>query len=114
MMKADCTLIGIARNKPELSYTQSGLAVGKLIIDVEKKWKEKSNVETFEVTLFGKTAQIAADHVSADRTVVVMGELTSRRYTGKDGVERLAMNVNGRQIYLAQNNTETSLSEDAF
>lgn len=114
MMKADCTLIGVARNKPELSYTQSGLAVGKLFIDMDKSWKGKSQTETFEVVVFGKTAQIAADHVSAGNTVVIMGELTSKRYTGKDGVEKLYLGVTGKQIYLAQSTAEGVSPEDAF
>ena len=54
-------------------------------------WKDAT--EWFRVTLFGKTAENAAQYLEKGRQVYVEGRLKTDKYKDKDGVERTSVEV---------------------
>ncbi len=83
---------------PELRATGGGLAVCGLRIavngsrkDESGNWVEEPNY--FNVTIFGRQGETAAQYLSKGRGVAVDGRLRWREYTDKDGNKREAIEI---------------------
>lgn len=87
-------LIGNLTRDVELKYTQGGLAVGKIGLATNRKWKDKSTGEDKEevmfvdVNLFGRTAEIANQYLSKGRRVFIEGRLVLERWNDQNGNPR--------------------------
>lgn len=88
------TVLGNVGTKPELKYGSNGTAVTNLSIATTDTWLDKQTNEKREstewhrVSLFGKLAEIACQHVDKGSKVYVQGKLKTRSYDDKDGVKR--------------------------
>lgn len=88
--------LGVGRlgRDPELRTMQSGDAVCNASIAVGRKWRDKNSGETKEQTtwvplaFWGKSAELFAQYARKGSQIRVNGELTVRKYTDKDGMER--------------------------
>jgi single-strand DNA-binding protein len=72
--------MGNTTRSPELKYTQSGMAVVELGLAVNEKRKNASGEWVDEavfvdVTLWGKTAEIAGEHVQKGQQILIEGRL---------------------------------------
>ena len=79
-------LLGRTTRDIELRYTQSGKAVGNLSIAVQRKFK-KEEVDFFECTAWGKTAEIIAKYVRKGDQIGITGTLRQETFE-KDGQKR--------------------------
>ena len=90
-------IVGNLGRDPEVRYAQSGMAIAKLSVAVTERVKDgdawKDATEWFRVTLFGKTAENAAQYLEKGRQVYVEGRLKTDKYKDKDGVERTSVEV---------------------
>lgn len=90
-------IVGNLGRDPEARFTQGGLAICKLSVAVTERVKDgdawKDSTEWFKVTIFGKTAENAAQYLQKGRTVYVEGRLKSEKYKDKDGVEKTSVEV---------------------
>jgi single-strand DNA-binding protein len=91
-------LTGNLTRDPELRSTGGGLAVCSLRIavngsrkDEAGNWVEEPNY--FNVTIFGRQGETAAQYLSKGRGVAVDGRLRWREYTDKDNNKREAIEV---------------------
>ena len=83
---------------PELRSTGGGMAVCALRIAVNGSrkdeggnWVEEPNY--FNVTIFGRQGETAAQYLTKGRGVAVDGRLRWREYTDKDGNKREAIEI---------------------
>jgi single-strand DNA-binding protein len=83
---------------PELRSTGGGMAVCGLRIavngsrkDESGNWVEEPNY--FNVTIFGRQGETAAQYLTKGRGVAVDGRLRWREYTDKDGNKREAIEI---------------------
>jgi single-strand DNA-binding protein len=67
------TLTGRAGRDPEVKYFESGTMVASVSIAIDKKRDEKA--DWFEVKLWGKQAQVAADYLRKGALFGVTGRL---------------------------------------
>lgn len=92
-----CIIVGNLGRDPEARFTQGGLAICKLSVAVTERVKDgdawKDETEWVRVTVFGKTAENAAQYLQKGRQVYVEGRLKSSKYTDKDGVEKVSVEV---------------------
>ncbi len=77
----------------EIRYTPSGTAVGNTGIAVNRRYKtatgeQKDEVMFIDLTLFGRTAEIAHQYLRKGRNVLVDGRLTLEQWTASDGTKR--------------------------
>lgn len=90
-------IVGNLGRDPEARFTQGGLAICKLSVAVTERVKDgdawKDETEWVRVTVFGKTAENAAQYLQKGRQVYVEGRLKSSKYTDKDGVEKVSVEV---------------------
>ena len=77
----------------EIRYTPSGTAVGNTGIAVNRRYKtatgeQKEEVMFIDLTLFGRTAEIAHQYLRKGRNVLVDGRLVLEQWTAQDGSKR--------------------------
>ena len=80
-------LIGNLTKDVDLRYTQSGLAVGRFSIAIDRPKKDgQSNGADFpNCVAYGKTAETLANYVHKGEMVGVTGCIRTGSYTNKDG-----------------------------
>ena len=76
-------LVGRLTKDPEVSYTQNQKCVAKFSIAVNGYNQEQ--VYFFEITCFGKLAEIAGQYAKKGKQVAVQGQLNQSRYQTQDG-----------------------------
>ena len=99
-------LIGRLGRDPESRYTQAGDAVCTFSIATSESWREKNTgqrterTEWHNVVLYRKLADIAQQFLTKGKEVYIEGRIQSRKYTGKDGVERTAYEIIGDNLQM--------------
>jgi len=91
-------LIGRLGRDPECRYMPNGEAVCNFSIATDESWKDKNGqrqtrTEWHAVTMYRKLAEIAAQYLKKGSQVYIEGRIQSRKYTGKDGIERTAYDI---------------------
>ena len=90
-------LTGNATKDIELTYTQSGTAVGKGSIAVRRDFKNKQTGEYetdfINFTAFGKTAEIMANYIHKGDKFGINGRLQIDVFDGQDGQRKYFTNV---------------------
>lgn len=97
-------LVGNLGRDPELRYTPQGTAVASFSLATNDKRKNKDTGEFedvttwFRVTLWGKQAELAQQHLVKGRPVYIEGRLRLETYTDRDDKERTSLEVNGSDM----------------
>lgn len=111
-------LIGRLVREPELKYTQSGLAVLRFTVAVDRKLSkdkkeeaERNNQPTADFiscTAFGKTAEVIANYHSKGSQIAVEGRIQTGSYE-KDGrrIYTTDVLVNSITFVGSKNNTDS-------
>ena len=91
-------LIGRLGREPETRYMPNGDAVCNFSLATTESWKDQSGqkkerTEWHAITLYRKLAEIAAKYLQKGSLVYLEGKIQSRKYTGKDGIERTAYEI---------------------
>ena len=91
-------LIGRLGRDPEVRYMPNGEAVANFGVATSEQWKDKAGAkqektEWHNITMYRRLAEIAGDYLRKGQEVYIEGKIQSRKYTGKDGVERTAYEI---------------------
>lgn len=81
-------LVGRAGQDPEIRYFESGKVKTSFSIAVSRWSKNGELTDWFNVELWDKQAEIAAQYVKKGSQIAVDGRLSIDKWSGKDGVER--------------------------
>ena len=92
------TLIGRLGRDPETRYMPNGEAVCNFSVATDESWKDAQGkrherTEWHNITMYRRLAEIAAQYLKKGSLVYLEGKIQSRKYTGKDGVERTAYDI---------------------
>lgn len=100
-------LVGNLTRDPEVRYTTGGTAVTDVGLAVNRVWTDRSTNErkeetTFiDVTLWGRTAEIAGEYLSKGRPCLIEGRLQLDQWDDKEtGQKRSKLKVIGEQLQL--------------
>ncbi len=93
-------LIGNLGRDPEIRATQDGREVATLNIATSESWKDKTTgdrkekSEWHKVVIFNENlCRIAREYIRKGSKVYVEGQLQTRKWTDKDGVERYSTEI---------------------
>lgn len=92
-------IVGNLGNDPEVRYTTNGDQVASISVATTEYWKDRNTGERQEqtewhrISIFGRTAETAGQYLKKGSQVYVEGRLRTRKYTGKDGIERYATDI---------------------
>lgn len=110
-------ILGRLGRDPELRETAGGTTVCRLAVATSRRYtkdgQKQEATEWHDISLFGKTAEIAGRYLKKGSEVYVEGRLHTRKYTGKDGVERYATEIQGEQMQLGARPTGEQQSATA-
>ncbi|MEQ9411578.1 MAG: single-stranded DNA-binding protein [Fuerstiella sp.] len=100
-------LVGNLTRDPEVRHTSGGTAVTDIGLAVNRVWTDRSNNErkedtTFvDVTLWGRTAEIAGEYLSKGRPCLVEGRLQLDKWEDREtGQKRSKLKVVGESLQL--------------
>ena len=91
-------LVGRLTRDPEVRTTPTGQTVATIGIATGRTWTDKQGqkqekTEFHNVIMWGRTGEVAGQYLVKGQEIFVEGRLESRKYTGKDGVERKVTDV---------------------
>lgn len=98
-------LIGNLGKDPEVKYLPSGEAVAALNIATTEKWKDKTgaqqeHTEWHRAVFFGRQAEVCGEWLKKGSSVYIEGSLKTRKYTDKQGVERVVTEIGGAKMQM--------------
>ena len=93
-------LVGNLTRDPEVRYTTGGTAVCDITLAVNAQWTDrktnerKEEVSFIDVTLWGRTAEIAGEYLAKGRPVLIEGRLQLDKWDDKEtGQKRSKLKV---------------------
>ena len=91
-------LIGRLGREPELRYMPNGEAVCNFSVATSETWNDRNGqrverTEWHNITMYRKLAEIAGQYLKKGSQVYLEGKIQSRKYQGKDGIERTAYEI---------------------
>ena len=93
-------LVGNLGKDPEVRHTQDGRAIVNLSVATSENWRDKQTGERKErtewhrVVIFNENlAKVAEQYLKKGAKVYLEGQLQTRKYTDKDGVEKYSTEV---------------------
>lgn len=92
--------IGNLTRDVDLKYTDSGLAIGRFTLALNRMKKEgqEQKADFINIVTFGKTAENCSNYLSKGKKVGVEGRLQSGKYTNKDNVVVYTVDVVANQV----------------
>lgn len=96
-------LIGRLGRDPEVRQMPNGEAVCNFSIATSETWKDQhgqkqERTEWHNITLYRRMAEVAGQYLKKGSLVYIEGRIQSRKYTGKDGIERTAYEIIGSEM----------------
>ena len=106
-------LIGRLGRDPETRYMPNGDAITNFSLATDEQWRDRNGerqtrTEWHNVSLFGKLGEIADQYLRKGSQVFIEGKIQSRKYTDKDGIERMAYNIIGNEMKMLGNRNDGS------
>ena len=97
-MSNNVTLIGNLVEDPELRFTPSGVAMAKIRIAVNRRWRGQDGEWQEDTSFFGGTlwreqAETAAESLQKGHRVIVTGRLEQRSWETPEGDKRSVVEV---------------------
>lgn len=91
-------LIGRLGKDPETRFMPNGEAVCNFSVATSESWKDRSGqqqerTEWHNVTMYRRLAEIAGQYLKKGSQVYLEGKIQTRKYQGKDGIERTAYDI---------------------
>jgi len=80
------TLVGRAGRDPEVRYFESGTMVANLTLAVNRRKDE--DPDWFNLEIWGKTAQVAADYVRKGSLIGIIGSVRIEKWTDRNTGEQ--------------------------
>lgn len=88
---------------PAMKYSQTGTPMCEFGIAVNEKWGQgedkRERVSYFDVTCFGKTAEVAAEYLQKGKPIAIEGKLQQDRWETQDGQKRSKIIIIGNRIH---------------
>ena len=98
-------LIGNLTRNPELGTTDGGISVCNFSVATDRSWTteagvKKEETEFHRVIAWQKLAEICVELLFKGSKVYVDGRLSTRKFTGKDGIERISTEVIANDVII--------------
>ena len=109
-------LVGNITREIDLNYTQSGTAVADIGLAVNEKRKNQAgelvdDTQFVDVTLWGRTAEVAAEYLGKGSPVLIEGRLKLETWE-TDGQKRSKLKVIGEQMKMLGRSKKASKPND--
>lgn len=101
------TLIGYLGSDPEVRTLENGIQVARISLATSESWKDaagewQQESQWHNVVAWRDLAAKSEKQLKKGKLVYVEGKLSTRKYTGSDGVERWATDIVAANIRLLE------------
>ena len=91
-------LIGRLGQEPTIRYMPNGEAVCNFSVATSEAWNDRNGqrqerTEWHNITMYRRLAEIAGQYLKKGSQVYLEGKIQTRKYQGKDGIERTAYEI---------------------
>lgn len=83
---------------PELRSTQNGTAVCTVNVAVDRPYSKDKETDFFTVVFWRQTAEFVSKYFTKGQEILVQGEMQSRKYTDKEGNNRIAWEIKADHV----------------
>lgn len=102
-------LVGNLGGDPELRTTDGGTAVCNFTVATNESYKDRDGnkvdkTEWHRIVAWGRLAEICGEYLTKGRQVYLEGQLQTRKWEDKDGVERYTTEVKIREMQMLGSN----------
>ncbi len=109
-------LIGNLGRDPELNVTAEGTPVTKFSLAVNRTYKsntgeKKEETEWFNIIAWNKLAETCERYLHKGSKIYVEGRLTQRKYTDREGMQRISVEVIANDMKMLDSKSASSGSE---
>lgn len=107
-------LIGHLGHSPQTKDLPNGEKIVSISLATSESWKDKTTGEKQEKTewhkikFFRKLAEIAAQYLNKGSRIYIEGSLQTRKYKGKDGVEKYTTEIIANELQLLDSKSENT------
>lgn len=112
----NATLIGRAGKDAELRHSQAGKPIASFSLAVKRPGKDAKGNETsdwFQVSLWGKPAELAAEYVRKGALVACTGAVQIDEWTDRDGAKRTTVKLAADNFQLLESKAESQARQAA-
>ena len=95
-------VMGRLTRDPELRHTESGVAVCSFTVACDRDYNAENaerEADFIEVVVWRSTAEFVSKYFAKGRMAVVEGRLQSRKWTDKNGQNRVAWEIIADNVY---------------
>ena len=107
-------LIGNLTRDVELKYTPSGTAIAKFGLATNRTYKDnmtgenKQEVMFIDITVFGRSAEVANQYLSKGRKVLVEGRLVLDQWVDSSGQKRSKHSIVAEKVQFMDSRSQSS------
>ncbi|WP_416192656.1 single-stranded DNA-binding protein [Neisseria sp. CCUG12390] len=106
-------LIGRLGRDPEVRYMPNGEAVCNFSVATSETWNDRNGqrqerTEWHNITMYRRLAEIAGQYLRKGSQVYLEGRIQSRKYQGKDGIERTAYDIIASEMKMLGSRNDNS------
>ena len=104
------TIMGRLTRDPELKITDSGISVCKWTLAVDRDYRngDEKQADFFDCVAFRGTADFVHKYFDKGRMMVVSGQRYSRKWTDKNGANRVSWEVTAQNVYFGDSKTQAA------
>jgi len=111
-------LVGNLTRDVELRYTSSGMAVAKVGIATNRRFKSatgelKDETMFIDLTFFGRTAEVANQYLRKGSKVLVEGRLILEQWVAQDGTKRSRHSITVENMQMLDSKSDSQNGADA-
>ena len=111
-------VMGRLTRDPELRHTESGVAVCSFTVACDRDYKAENaerEADFIDVVAWRSTAEFVSKYFAKGRMAVVEGRLQSRKWTDKNGQNRVAWEIIADNVYFGDSKPkDAGVSEGDF
>lgn len=98
---------------PESSATQSGIAVCKITVAVDRSYAKdgEKKADFFRVTFWRQSAEFVSKYFTKGKEILVSGEMQSQSWKDKDGNDRISWEIGNARAEFCGGNGSGSGSD---
>ena len=111
-------LIGRLGRDPETRFMPNGEAVCNFSVATSEAWNDRNGqrqerTEWHNITMYRKLAEIAGKYLTKGSQVYLEGKIQSRKYQGKDGIERTAYEIIANEMKMLGGGSDGQQAQQA-
>ena len=98
----------------ETRNTQSGISVASFTVAWSKKTKDTETQLFLDCTAWRGTADLVAKYFTKGKEIIVEGELSTEKWTDKDGKNRSTIKMTVDQVHFCGNKSDSSAGSASY